>query len=143
VFVDANGERTITTLGRRLEPTTADGLPWNELEGVDAVYVTAGDPGALHEARSARVLVGTSRIADLLAQADLYLDAVVGSGNDPSEAFDPSRLTHPPDLGRANRQRSRRPVPDERKAGAVRTNPRNRRDRSSTPTAPATRSRPD
>ena len=49
VFVDANGERTITTLGRRLEPTAADRLPWNELEGVDAVYVTAGDPGALRE----------------------------------------------------------------------------------------------
>jgi ribokinase len=28
----------------------------------------------------------------------VHLDAVVGSGNDPSEAFDPSRLTHPPDL---------------------------------------------
>jgi len=96
VFVDANGERTITTLGRRLEPTAADGLPWNELEGVDAVYVTAGDPGALHEARSARVLVGTSRIADLLAQADLYLDAVVGSAADPAEAFDPDAFKVPP-----------------------------------------------
>ena len=98
VFVDANGERTITTLGRRLEPTAADGLPWNELEGVDAVYVTAGDPGALHEARSARVLVGTSRIADLLAQADLYLDAVVGSAADPAEALDPDAFNVPPHL---------------------------------------------
>jgi ribokinase len=98
VFVDANGERTITTLGRRLEPTAADGLPWNELEGVDAVYVTAGDPGALHEARSARVLVGTSRIADLLARADLYLDAVVGSAADPAEALDPDAFNVPPHL---------------------------------------------
>jgi len=98
VFVDANGERTITTLGRRLEPTAADGLPWNELEGVDAVYVTAGDPGALHEARSARVLIGTSRIADLLAQADLYLDAVVGSAADPAEALDPDAFNVPPHL---------------------------------------------
>ena len=98
VFVDANGERTITTLGRRLEPTAADGLPWNELEGVDAVYVTAGDPAALHEARRARVLVATSRIADLLAQADLYLDAVVGSAADPAEAFDPDAFDVPPHL---------------------------------------------
>jgi len=98
VFVDANGERTITTLGRRLEPTAADRLPWNELEGVDAVYVTAGDPGALREARSARVLVATSRIADLLAEVDLRLDAVVGSAADPAEAFDPHDLTHPPHL---------------------------------------------
>src|SRR5262245_9609805 len=98
VFVDANGERTITTLGRRLEPNTSDRLPWNELEDVDAVYFTAGDPGALREARRARVLVATGRVSDLLHEADVHLDAVVGSGNDPSEAFDPSGLTHPPDL---------------------------------------------
>jgi len=98
VFVDANGERTITTLGRRLEPRTSDRLPWNELEGVDAVYFTAGDPGALREARRAKVLVATSRVSDLLHDADVHLDAVVGSGNDPSEAFDPDGLTHPPDL---------------------------------------------
>jgi ribokinase len=98
VFVDANGERTITTLGRRLEPTTADDLPWNELEGVDAVYFTAGDASALRAARGARALVATSRVSELLAEADLHLDAVVGSGNDPSEAFDPARLTHPPHL---------------------------------------------
>ena len=98
VFVDANGERTITTLGRRLEPTTSDRLPWNELEGVGAVFFTAGKAGALREARRARVLVATSRVSDLLVEADVLLNAVVGSGNDPSEAFDPSRLTHPPDL---------------------------------------------
>ena len=98
VFVDANGERTITTLGRRLEPTATDRLPWNELENVDAVYVTAGDPGALREGRSARVLVATSRIADLLANVDLYLDAVVGSAVDPAEAFDPDAFAVPPHL---------------------------------------------
>jgi ribokinase len=98
VFVDANGERTITTLGRRLEPTTSDRLPWNELEGVGAVYFTAGNAGALREARRARVLVATSRVSNLLVEADVHLDAVVGSGNDPSEAFDPARLTHAPDL---------------------------------------------
>ena len=98
VFVDANGERTITTLGQRLEPTRADPLPWDELEGVDAVYFTAGDSGALREARRARVLVATSRVSELLAETDLHLDAVVGSGNDPAEAFDPARFTHPPKL---------------------------------------------
>jgi ribokinase len=98
VFVDANGERTITTLGRRLEPTTADDLPWNELEDVDAVYFTAGDVAALREARRARRLVATSRVSELLTESDLHLDAVVGSGNDPAEAFDPERLTHRPDL---------------------------------------------
>jgi len=96
VFVDANGERTITTLGRRLEPTAADRLPWNELDGVGAAYVTAGDPGALREARSAQVLVATSRIADLLVEVDLRLDAVVGSAADPAEAFDPDALKEAP-----------------------------------------------
>jgi ribokinase len=98
VFVDADGERTITTMGNRLEPATTDRLPWNELEGVDAVYFTAGNAGALREARRADVLVATSRVADLLVSADVHLDAVVGSGADPSEAFDPGALTHPPHL---------------------------------------------
>jgi ribokinase len=98
VFVDANGERTITTLGRRLEPVASDPLPWDELEGVDAVYFTAGDIGALRHARTARVLVATSRIMDLLAEADVHLDAVVGSGRDPSERFEPNALSTTPGL---------------------------------------------
>ncbi len=98
VFVDANGERTITTLGDRLAPDARDHLPWSELDGVDAAYVTAGDAEALREARRARVLVATSRIADLLAEVDLRLDAVVGSAVDPAEAFDPDALNQAPDL---------------------------------------------
>lgn len=98
VFVDANGERTITTFGDRLAPVARDHLPWSELDGVDAAYVTAGDAEALHEARRARVLVATSRIANLLVEVDLRLDAVVGSAADPAEALDPNDLTHPPHL---------------------------------------------
>jgi ribokinase len=98
VFVDANGERTITTLGERLAPNAADDLPWSELDGADAVYVTAGDPGALRESRRARVLVATSRIADLLEETGVRLDAVVGSGADPAEAIDPASFAHPPRL---------------------------------------------
>jgi len=96
VFVDANGERTITTLGRRLEPAAVDDLAWEELEGVDAVYVTAGDVDALRLARRSRVLVATSRARDLLVNADERLEAVVGSGSDPAEAFDPRRLGEAP-----------------------------------------------
>jgi ribokinase len=98
VFVDANGERTITTLGDRLAPDARDHLPWSELDGVDAAYVTAGDAEALREARRARVLVATSRIADLLAEVDLRLDAVVGSAVDPAEAFDADALNQAPGL---------------------------------------------
>ena len=98
VFVDANGERTITTFGQRLEPTAADSLPWDGLGAADAVFFTAGDPEALRQARRARALVATSRFAELLVRAGVHLDAVVGSANDPAEAFDPDSLSDPPEL---------------------------------------------
>jgi ribokinase len=96
VFVDPNGERTITTIGRRLEPSAADRLPWDELPETDAVYFTAGDVAALREARRARVLVATSRAMVRLSEADVALDAVVGSGRDPSERYVEGTLSTPP-----------------------------------------------
>ena len=56
-FVDGDGERTITTLGPRLEARGSDGLAWDHLDDASAVYVTAGDADALHRARVARVMV--------------------------------------------------------------------------------------
>jgi ribokinase len=97
-LIDPNGERTIVTLGDRLEPRADDPLPWDELATVDAVYLTAGDLGAVHAARRARVLVATSRILGLLAEADVPLDALVGSSRDPAERFDASALSHRPRL---------------------------------------------
>jgi ribokinase len=97
-LVDASGERTIITLGRRLQPEAGDHLPWDELEGTDAVYFTAGDDHALRSARRAKVLVATSRVMSRLVEADVPLDAVVGSGRDPAERYDPDGLTHPPRL---------------------------------------------
>ncbi|HEX9717956.1 MAG TPA: PfkB family carbohydrate kinase [Actinomycetota bacterium] len=97
-LIDPNGERTITTLGERLAPRADDPLPWDELAGADAVYLTAGDPGAVRAARRARVLVATSRVLELLARAEVQLDAVVGSGRDPAERYDPSTLSPAPDL---------------------------------------------
>jgi ribokinase len=97
-FIDPNGERTITTLGERLHPELADPLPWDELAQVDAVYFTAGDVASLEAARRARVLVATTRVLDILSRADVRLDAVVGSGRDPSEEYDPKTLKHPPGL---------------------------------------------
>ena len=54
-YLDADAERTITVLGDRLVPTGADDLPWDELEGADAVYVTGADVAALQRARAAKV----------------------------------------------------------------------------------------
>ena len=85
-FVDLAGERTITTLGARLEPHGHDGsLPWEEIAGCDAAYYCAGDVDALLHARRARILVATAREAATLRRAAIELDAVVGSGEDEAE----------------------------------------------------------
>jgi len=97
-LIEPNGERTITTLGERLEPGADDPLPWDELAGADAVYLTAGETGAVRAARRARVLVATSRVLELLVRAEVQLDAVVGSGRDPAERYDPSTLSRRPGL---------------------------------------------
>ena len=84
--IDATGERTITVLGDRMAPSANDDLPWDELGGVDALYFTAGDAGALEHARSARVLVATSRAGESL-KAGVQIDALTGSALDPSESY--------------------------------------------------------
>jgi ribokinase len=81
-LLDDDGERTITTLGPRLEPTGSDEeLPWNLLEEMDGVYFTAGDAEALRAARAARVLVASPRALDALGHG-VPLDALVLSSND-------------------------------------------------------------
>jgi ribokinase len=94
-LIDAEGERTITTLGARLEPAASDPLPWERLAGMDAVYVTAGDPGAFAAARRAHTLVVTTRALDQLLDADVGPDALVGSALDPAEAVHADRLPWP------------------------------------------------
>ncbi|HYZ93273.1 MAG TPA: PfkB family carbohydrate kinase [Actinomycetota bacterium] len=84
---DTTGERTITVIGSRLGPHGSDPLPWGQLDQTDAVYFCAGDDEALRFARRAKVLVATSRESERLARAAVKLDAVVGSGRDPSERF--------------------------------------------------------
>ncbi len=84
-FLDSHGERTITTIGERLEPAGADSLDWSDLEGADGVYVTAGDDGALKAARRARVLVASPRAGKVLAASGVALDALVYSDRDELE----------------------------------------------------------
>ena len=91
-FLDAQGERTITTIGHRLVPTAADRLPWGRLEDADGVYFTGGDAGALQAARAAKVLVATPRARDALNDSGLELDALVRSASDATEQDDPERL---------------------------------------------------
>ena len=92
-YVDANGERTITVLGRKLLPSGEDGsLPWEELARCDAVFFVSGDMAAVRAARRARVLVATARELSTLRRAREQLDVLVGSGDDPGERFEAGEL---------------------------------------------------
>jgi ribokinase len=98
VHLDREGERTITILGDRIVAHGDDELPWARLDDADAVYFTGGDVGALREARRARKLVATPRAFDTLRAADVKLDALVRSANDPGEQQAEEELDPPPDL---------------------------------------------
>ncbi len=98
-FVDQAGERTITTIGRKLHPRGHDdSLPWHELAHCDAVYFCAGDADALVSARRARVLVATARELVTLRQASVELDALVSSGKDEAERYHTGELDPEPRL---------------------------------------------
>jgi ribokinase len=96
VMLDANAERTITTIGKRLEPRGDDSLPWDELRDVDAVYLTAGDGGAVQAARAATNLVSTPRAMDGLAAAGVAIDVLVASSADSGERYGAEGLDPPP-----------------------------------------------
>jgi ribokinase len=86
--VDGDGERTITVLGDKL--LARGPLP---LDGYDLVFFVSGDEAALRDARRARFLAATVRELNTLRHADVELDLLVGSANDPGERYDGSLRT--------------------------------------------------
>ena len=96
VHVDQEGERAITVVGRRAGPAGGDDLPWELLDDADAVFLTAGDAGAVAHARRARVLVATARAVPLLQGTGVSVDALVGSAGDPAERYEPGDLEPEP-----------------------------------------------
>lgn len=84
-LLEDGGERTIVTIGDRLEPFGSDELDWARLNGADGVYVTAGDAAAVERAREARVLVASPRARHGLADSVVPIDALVLSANDHDE----------------------------------------------------------
>jgi ribokinase len=93
-FLDASGERTITTIGERLAPRGRDPLDWDDLHTADGVYLAAADGEALHAARAAGVLVASPRAGRVLHDEGVVLDALVFSDRDELEiAF--ARALHP------------------------------------------------
>jgi ribokinase len=98
VYLDGDGERTITIMGERIVPHGDDDLPWERLDDADAVFFSGGDVAALHQARRARRLVATPRAFDTLRAADVKLDALVRSAKDPGEQQAEDELDPPPEL---------------------------------------------
>ena len=98
VYVDSQGERTITVIGDRLGPSGSDDLGWDELAGVDALYFTAGDTAAARAARAASTMVATARGLETLAEAGVELDALVASGKDAGERYSRGDLPSEPGL---------------------------------------------
>ena len=84
-LLEEDGERTIVTIGERLEPRGADDLDWGRLGQTHGVYFTAGDLGALEHARGARVLTASPRGRATL-QKGPTIDALVFSRGDPDES---------------------------------------------------------
>ena len=97
-LIDANGERTITTIGDKLVPRGDDPLRWEVLEGIDAAFFVSGDADALRRARRARVLTATSRVLDVVRESNVQLDALIGSARDPLERYRPGDLDPPPTI---------------------------------------------
>jgi len=83
-LLEAGGERTIVTIGERLEPRGSDELEWDRLRGADSVYFTAGDAGALARARRARIVVASPRARTVLDTNTV--DALVFSESDHDES---------------------------------------------------------
>ncbi len=96
VFTDDDGERTITVIGERMGPKGGDPLPWGDLAGMDAVYLTAGDAEAARSARAAETLVATARALEALRGAGVALDALVASAKDAGERYEPGTLEPEP-----------------------------------------------
>jgi ribokinase len=98
-LVDDSGERTITTFGERLEPRGHDAQALRDaLAGMDAVYFTAGDVGALRIARdAAQVLVASPRALHALGHG-VRLDALVLSGDDEIERREAARASDEAEL---------------------------------------------
>ena len=91
-LLEGSTERTIITIGKRLDPRGCDALPWERLERAEGVYFTAGDGDALRRARAAGVVVASPRARTALSHPGPWLDALVYSGHDHDESQWAARL---------------------------------------------------
>ena len=93
-FLDKSGERSITVIGKRLEPKGKDNLPWDEIASFDGVFVSATDAMGLKLCRNSKILVATPRVGkDTFSSINFKLDALVGSYFDKEERMISDYLT--------------------------------------------------
>jgi ribokinase len=85
-FLDPRHERTIVTLGDRLEPRGSDELEWERLRDAGGVYFTAGDDGALARAHASPFVVASPRARDVLDADGASVYALVFSEGDEDES---------------------------------------------------------
>lgn len=98
-LVDDGGDRAITVIGDRHTPVAQDPLPWELLADCDGVFVSATDAAGMALARRAKVLTATPRLRlPVLQEAGVAIDALIGSGLDPSEQLPIGVLNPPPAL---------------------------------------------
>ncbi len=98
-MTDQKGDRAITVIGERLQPTIKDRLPWDTLSTFDGVYITATNSLTLKKCRESAVLVTTPRIKlKTLEEARIKIDAFIGSGLDPDEKLISEEITPLPAL---------------------------------------------
>ena len=98
-LMDPSGDRAITVIGERLMPTAEDDLDWKRLADCDGVFVSATDCDGLRQARQARVLTATPRLGlDVLQEASVPLEALIGSGLDPGEKVPENCLDPTPNV---------------------------------------------
>jgi ribokinase len=93
-LLEDHGERTIITVGDRLNPLGSDELEWARLRDADGVYFTAGDDAALGRARAARVVVASPRARTALEGDGPSIDALVFSARDRDESAWAERVEH-------------------------------------------------
>jgi ribokinase len=84
-LLERGGERTILTIGERLQPLGEDELDWSLLSRAQAAYFTAGDRAAIELTRQADVVVASPRGRAAL-EGGPPIDALVFSQRDRDEA---------------------------------------------------------
>jgi len=84
-FLEPSAERTIVTLGERLEPRGADQLEWHRLKDAGGVYFTAGDAAALRRANASPFVVASPRARSVLEADEARVYALVFSEGDEDE----------------------------------------------------------